>query len=76
MEDNLPGTTKTIFPDHNNLAEFRLEVCPSEGLWMDGKFEFQITISEEYNMIPPKVKCVTKILHPNISSNKKWSNLN
>lgn len=69
MEENLPSTIKTNFPDHNNLAEFRLIVCPTEdSLWRDGKFEFQISISEDYNMIPPKVKCVTKILHPNISS--------
>jgi ubiquitin-conjugating enzyme E2 F len=69
MEENLPSTTKTIFPDHNNLAEFRLIVSPNEdSLWRDGKFEFLISISEDYNMIPPKVKCITKILHPNISS--------
>lgn len=69
MEENLPSTTKTIFGDPNMLAEFRLIVCPTEeSLWKDGKFEFLITISEDYNMIPPKVKCITKILHPNISS--------
>lgn len=69
MEENLPSTTKTIFSDPNMLSEFRLIVCPNEdSLWRDGKFEFLITISEDYNMIPPKVKCITKILHPNISS--------
>lgn len=38
------------------------------GLWKSGKFKFFVTVSEEYNMCPPKVKCLTKILHPNISS--------
>lgn len=67
MEENLPETVKTSFPDSNNLAEFYLIVAPTEGLWKDGKFKFQVHINEDYNMIPPKVKCLTKILHPNIS---------
>jgi ubiquitin-conjugating enzyme E2 F len=67
MEENLPSTVKTNFPDSNNLSEFYLHVIPNEGLWKDGKFKFLITINEDYNMMPPKVKCLTKILHPNIS---------
>lgn len=67
LNENLPPTVKCEFPDHNNLAEFYLVVSPSEGLWKGGKFKFQVSVSEEYNMCPPKVKCLTKILHPNIS---------
>ncbi|CRL08370.1 CLUMA_CG021234, isoform A [Clunio marinus] len=68
MEENLPSTVKTSFPDSNNLSEFYLTVQPNEGLWKDGRFKFLITINEDYNMMPPKVKCLTKILHPNISA--------
>jgi ubiquitin-conjugating enzyme E2 F len=71
MEENLPCTVKTNFPDSNNLSEFYLHVIPNEGLWKDGKFKFLITINEDYNMMPPKVKCLTKILHPNISGEYK-----
>lgn len=67
LNENLPSTVKCEFPDHNNLAEFFLIVSPSEGLWKGGKFRFQVSVSEEYNMVPPRVKCETKILHPNIS---------
>lgn len=67
MEENLPSTVKTSFPDPNNLSEFYLIVQPNEGLWKDGRFKFLITINEDYNMMPPKVKCLTKVLHPNIS---------
>lgn len=67
MEENLPSTVKTSFPDPNNLSEFYLIVQPNEGLWQDGRFKFLITINEDYNMMPPKVKCLTKVLHPNIS---------
>lgn len=31
MEENLPSTVKTNFPDSNNLAEFSLTVQPNEG---------------------------------------------
>lgn len=34
---------------------------------MEGKFKFSVAVSEEYNMQPPKVKCLTKLFHPNIS---------
>lgn len=45
-------------------------MSPSEdSLWKDGKFKFVISCNEDYNMTPPKVKCLTKILHPNISGN-------
>lgn len=67
MDENLPSTVKTNFPDPNNLAEFYITIKPNEGLWLGGKFKFLITINEDYNMMPPKVKCLTKILHPNIS---------
>jgi ubiquitin-conjugating enzyme E2 F len=67
MNENLPSTVKCEFEDHNNLAEFYLLVSPSEGLWKGGKFKFQVEVNEDYNMSPPKVKCLTKILHPNIS---------
>lgn len=67
MEENMPSTVKCEFPDANMLSEFYLIVSPNEGLWKNGKFKFLVTVNEEYNMIPPKVKCLTKILHPNIS---------
>lgn len=75
MEENLPSTVSTNFPDSNNLSEFSIVISPNEGLWKDGKFRFLITINEDYNMMPPKVKCLTKILHPNISR-KFWTSIN
>lgn len=37
--------------------------CP----WVGGKFRFHVVCSEEYNMTPPTVKCLTRIWHPNIN---------
>ncbi|XP_041120309.1 NEDD8-conjugating enzyme UBE2F isoform X4 [Polyodon spathula] len=40
---------------------------PNEGYYQSGKFQFEIDVPEAYNMVPPKVKCLTRIWHPNIT---------
>ncbi|XP_050096055.1 NEDD8-conjugating enzyme UBE2F-like [Anopheles aquasalis] len=67
LEQNLPATCKVTFHDPNVLSEFTLAICPSEGFWCGGRFKFSVLVPEEYNMAPPKVKCLTKLWHPNIS---------
>ena len=67
MEEHSLSSIKIEFPDPNVLSEFYIIISPTEGLWKNGKFKFLVTVNDEYNMIPPKVKCITKILHPNIS---------
>lgn len=50
MEQNMPSTCTVCFNDPNVLCEFSLVICPDEGYWKDGRFKFNITIPEEYNM--------------------------
>ncbi|XP_068803943.1 NEDD8-conjugating enzyme UBE2F isoform X14 [Struthio camelus] len=38
-----------------------------EGYYQAGKFQFEIEVPDAYNMVPPKVKCLTRIWHPNIT---------
>ncbi|XP_058890035.1 NEDD8-conjugating enzyme UBE2F-like isoform X3 [Acipenser ruthenus] len=38
-----------------------------EGYYQSGKFQFEVEVPEAYNMAPPKVKCLTRIWHPNIT---------
>uniref|UniRef100_A0A8C4KIH7 E2 NEDD8-conjugating enzyme n=1 Tax=Dromaius novaehollandiae TaxID=8790 RepID=A0A8C4KIH7_DRONO len=40
---------------------------PYEGYYQGGKFQFEIEVPDAYNMVPPKVKCLTRIWHPNIT---------
>ncbi|KAK3510919.1 hypothetical protein QTP70_025539 [Hemibagrus guttatus] len=61
------NTCKVIFPDVNMLHHFQLTISPDEGYYQGGKFQFEIDVSEDYNMVPPKVKCLTRIWHPNIA---------
>ncbi|XP_069790456.1 NEDD8-conjugating enzyme UBE2F isoform X3 [Narcine bancroftii] len=67
LEANLPSTCKLDFPDANKLYSFQLDVMPDEGYYQGGKFQFETDVPEAYNMVPPKVKCLTRIWHPNIA---------
>ncbi|XP_072295658.1 NEDD8-conjugating enzyme UBE2F-like isoform X2 [Eucyclogobius newberryi] len=67
LEANLPTTCKASFPDEDKLHHFQLAVSPDEGYYQSGRFEFEIDVPEAYNMVPPKVRCLTRIWHPNIT---------
>ncbi|XP_038071506.1 NEDD8-conjugating enzyme UBE2F-like [Patiria miniata] len=67
MDVNLPSSCTVDFEDPNKLHSFKLIVTPEEGYWRGGRFVFSIHVPEEYNIVPPTVKCLTRIWHPNIS---------
>ncbi|KAG8196956.1 hypothetical protein JTE90_009015 [Oedothorax gibbosus] len=67
LESNLPPTCRTHFPNPNELHRFEVTITPDEGYWYDGKFKFLIEVPDEYNMVPPKCKCLTRLWHPNIN---------
>uniref|UniRef100_H2ZJI1 NEDD8-conjugating enzyme UBC12 n=1 Tax=Ciona savignyi TaxID=51511 RepID=H2ZJI1_CIOSA len=65
-ELQLPKTCKTEFPDPNNLLKFKLIISPDEGYYVGGVFTFSFTVGLSYPHEAPKVKCETKVYHPNI----------
>ncbi|CAN0024216.1 NEDD8-conjugating enzyme UBE2F [Lampetra fluviatilis] len=67
LASNLPNTCRTNFPDPNKLHFLQLTITPDEGYYVGGKFEFEVDVPDAYNMVPPKVKCLTRIWHPNIA---------
>jgi len=75
MESNLPPGCRVKFEDPNSLHDFVLIVSPEADSgggsgscpWQSGKYRFHVVCSEEYNIVPPTVKCLTKIWHPNIN---------
>jgi len=53
----------------DDLTKFRGEVRgPADTPYADGIYELTIEIPETYPFIPPKVKFVTRLWHPNVSS--------
>uniref|UniRef100_A0A7E4ZYP0 E2 NEDD8-conjugating enzyme n=1 Tax=Panagrellus redivivus TaxID=6233 RepID=A0A7E4ZYP0_PANRE len=63
---DLPSCRVT-FPKKGQLHELNLQVAPTTGMYKGGLFGFQITVPPEYNNVPPVVKCLTRVYHPNIS---------
>ncbi|KAF2880490.1 hypothetical protein ILUMI_25697 [Ignelater luminosus] len=65
----LPSNCTVNHENVNDLSSFILCIRPTEGYWQGGCFKFSVDVTEEYNMVPPIVKCLTRLWHPNISEN-------
>ena len=47
-------------------TNFVVALKPEEGIWENRILQFLVRVPKEYPFKPPKVKCMSKILHPNI----------
>jgi ubiquitin-conjugating enzyme E2 M len=66
-ELNLGKSTSIVFPDgKDKLLRFNITLRPEEGLYRGGAFTFTFVVPPVYPHEPPKVKCTTKVYHPNI----------
>lgn len=68
LSGSLPGTCHVHFPSQSELCNFELIIRPeSESLYSGGVYKFHVSVPLEYNNVPPKVRCLTRIWHPNIA---------
>eukprot|EP00899_Mesostigma_viride_P022951 jgi/Mesvir1/3840/Mv19804-RA.1 len=66
-ELNLPKTVSIAFPQgKDKLLDFEVTLKPDEGYYRGGTFLFTFNIPTTYPHEAPKVKCKTKVFHPNI----------
>lgn len=66
-ELNLPkGATVNFIDGKDKLMHFQITLRPEEGLWRGGAFLFDFRIDPSYSHVAPKVKCHTKVFHPNL----------
>jgi ubiquitin-conjugating enzyme E2 A len=57
----------TAGPVDDNIFEWSAVLTgPVETMWEGGIFQLSLSFSEEYPNQPPRVKFLTKVLHPNI----------
>lgn len=63
------------FPKKEDQTNFIVKMKRTEGLWKDVSIEFEVDVpiagSKTYPFVPPKVKCLTMLYHPNITSDGK-----
>lgn len=61
------GKAATVaFPEVNDLTKFNVQIAVDTGLWKGASYNFSFKIPPMYPHDPPKVRCLTKIYHPNI----------
>ncbi|PIA55635.1 hypothetical protein AQUCO_00700149v1 [Aquilegia coerulea] len=65
-ELTLAKTTTIAFPNVQDLMNFEVTIRPDEGYYQGGMFVFTFHVSPIYPHEAPKVKCKTKVYHPNI----------
>ncbi|CAL2233378.1 unnamed protein product [Prunus armeniaca] len=66
-ELNLPKACEISFPNgKNDLMNFEVTIEPDEGYYIGGRFVFSFHVPIIYPHEAPKIKCETKIYHPNI----------
>ncbi|CAK0786465.1 putative NEDD8-conjugating enzyme Ubc12-like [Coccomyxa viridis] len=66
-ELNLSKGMSIKFPEgKDKLLIFEITMKPDEGIYRGGCFTFSFNISTAYPHDAPKVKCKTKVFHPNI----------
>ena len=57
---------EVVFPDINDIMNFKIKVSPYDGYYKDGEFVFDVKVPKSYPHDPPKVLCETQVFHPNI----------
>ncbi|KAJ1608615.1 ubiquitin-conjugating enzyme e2 [Cryptosporidium canis] len=66
-DDEIENLGDTNNLDLDNISSnFVVILRPQEGIWAGKILQFIIRVPKEYPFKPPKVKCLSKILHPNI----------
>lgn len=54
----------------NDIMNFTVDYTPEkDSYWYPGVYSFSFSVPDNYSITPPKVKCLTKIYHPNIDFN-------
>ncbi|KAF7138526.1 hypothetical protein RHSIM_Rhsim07G0236200 [Rhododendron simsii] len=68
-ELNLPKTCSISFPNgKDDLMNFQVTIRSCEGYYSGDLFLFSFKVSPIYPHEAPKVKCKTKVYHPNIGT--------
>ncbi|KAG7164690.1 ubiquitin-conjugating enzyme E2 T-like [Homarus americanus] len=64
-----PPAGVSCWPEGDNLDVFTAEIVGDEdSVYSGGMFRLEVEVPERYPFLPPKIRFLTKIYHPNIDS--------
>ncbi len=64
---NSPDDNILFTPCADNLTEWIVTIKAPGGSFYEGfEFDLSISVSSNYPMVPPTIKFITKVFHPNI----------
>jgi len=65
LKNPIPGISAT--PHKDNLRYFDVVIAgPKDSAYEKGTFKLELFLPDDYPMVPPKVRFLTKIYHPNV----------
>jgi len=75
--DSLTNGQASVTVDEENVCKFTLTIVPNDGLYRNGKFDFEISFDDpsSYPEQLPLVMCRTPIYHPNIDNDYDDTNV-
>jgi ubiquitin-conjugating enzyme (huntingtin interacting protein 2) len=69
MSKDVASGVRFIIPNNDNLQQIRgIFTGPPDTPYAGGTFEIDIQLPENYPFVPPKMKFITRVWHPNVSS--------
>ncbi|KAJ8947879.1 hypothetical protein NQ318_010025 [Aromia moschata] len=67
---NTPPQGICVFPKDDNLSSLEVKIVgPDDTPYKNGVFTLEVLVPERYPFVPPSIKFITKVYHPNIDDN-------
>jgi len=68
LSEDLPKSCQYTIPVPTDLSKIDVVITPpKDSMWYGGRFKFVIDVPQDYKYSPPKVRCQTRLYHPNIN---------